>query len=149
MVSQKIFTQNAQETFQLGYQCGKRLNKGGIFCLYGELGSGKTTFVQGLASGLGIKKRIISPTFIFIREYKISPKNFKKKNLQWFYHVDLYRAKTEDDVKILGIRSLFEKEDVVIAIEWPEILQNFLPQKRVEIYFKYIDENKREIRLTE
>ena len=64
----KVFiTKTSKETQKLGYDFGKVLEKGDIVCLYGDLGSGKTTFVQGLAVGLGIKQTIISPTFIIVR----------------------------------------------------------------------------------
>lgn len=149
MVYQKFLTKNAQETFQLGYRLGKKLNKKTILCLYGELGSGKTTFVQGLAAGLGIKKRIISPTFIFIRDYKITTKILGRLRLKRFYHIDLYRVKNKNDIETLGLGSFFKRKDIIIAIEWPEILRNFLPEKRTEVYFKYIDENRREIELIE
>ena len=68
-----FITNSSKETQILAESFVKRLKAGDVLALYGNLGSGKTTFVQGLAKGLGIKKRIISPTFVFVRQYKVSP----------------------------------------------------------------------------
>src|SRR3989304_4088863 len=80
MVSQEFITQNARQTQKLAERFSRKIKAmpagrqgGEVLALYGELGSGKTTFVQGLARGLGIKKRILSPSFTLIRQYKISP----------------------------------------------------------------------------
>lgn len=71
-IKEEIFiTSSYEETQKLGKEFTKKLQGGDIIALYGELGSGKTTFVQGLAKGLGIKRRIISPTFIIIRSYTL------------------------------------------------------------------------------
>ncbi len=85
---QNIFiTNNLRETQKLAENLVKRLKKGDVLTLYGNLGSGKTTFVQGLARGFGIKKRIISPTFIIVRSYELKIKN-PKQNSTLFYHID-------------------------------------------------------------
>lgn len=107
-----------------------------ILCLYGDLGSGKTTFIQGLARGLGIKKRILSPTFIMMREYGN------------FYHVDLYRVEGEKDVEGLGLSEIWSDPENIVAIEWPEKIKKILPQKRMEIYFEYLNENERRITIS-
>lgn len=110
-----------------------------MICLYGDLGAGKTTFVQGLAWGLGIKKRILSPTFIFIRQYKISPGHT-------FYHIDLYRIEKMEDIQGLGLKEILADKNNIIIIEWPEKIKDILPRYAEEIFFKYIDENTREIK---
>jgi tRNA threonylcarbamoyladenosine biosynthesis protein TsaE len=101
------------------------------------LGSGKTTFVQGLAEGLGIKQRIISPTFIIMRSYESGSKNF--------YHVDLYRIESEQDVEGLGLLEFMNDPQNIVVIEWPEKIKNLLPSMRIDIIFNYIDEERREI----
>jgi len=89
--------------------------------LHGELGAGKTTFVQGFVKGLGITERIISPTFIIMRRY-----GYDKKFL---YHIDLYRIETLHDIEGLGIQELFDDtSNPFILIEWPEKLEK-LPKK--------------------
>ena len=106
----KIVTQTVEQTKELGKELAKTLKKGDIICLYGNLGSGKTSFAQGLAEGLGIERRIISPTFIIIRSYKT--KNVK------FYHIDLYRTSTKNDLISLGIDQLLKSSDAILTIEW-------------------------------
>lgn len=118
-----------------------------MIALYGELGSGKTTFVQGLAKGLGVKQRIISPTFIIIRTYKLKSQNSNRKtttqNSKLFYHIDLYRI--VNDIKGLGLEEILENPQNVVAIEWAERLGDLLPKERWDLYFKYLDEEKRKI----
>lgn len=147
MVSQKYITKNAQETFSLGESIGKKIKEGTVFCLYGELGSGKTTFVQGLTSGLKIRKRIISPTFVFVRQYKLRIKSLRPRanNLCLFYHIDLYRVKTLNDAVAIGVGEILKEKGAVVAIEWAEKIKEILPKKRIDIFFKYIDEEKRRI----
>ncbi len=78
--------------------------------LFGNLGSGKTTFVQGLAEGLRIKERIISPTFIIIRQHKLEDGTF--------YHIDLYRVENSRDIEELGLNELVNNPKNIIALEW-------------------------------
>ena len=112
--------------------------------LYGDLGSGKTTFVQGLAKGLGIKRRIISPTFIIVRSYKLG---FKIYDLRFknFYHIDLYRVEGDKDIEGLGLEEIIENPENIVAIEWAEKMGRFLPRKRIDIRFVYLSERKRRI----
>src|SRR3990167_10169634 len=85
----EIFTENANETKKFGREFSAFLKGGETICLSGDLGSGKTTFVQGLAKRFGIE-RIISPTFILMRTYKIDDK-YQKGGIKYLYHLDLYR----------------------------------------------------------
>ncbi len=148
MVMRKIFiTKSGEETQKLGESFLKRLNlvQGStlkntfIFALYGNLGSGKTTFIQGFAKGLGITKRILSPTFILVRNYKIP------KSSSTFYHIDLYRTNDLEDLKGLGLNELFNNPNNIIAIEWAEKMRGLLPKERIDINFEYLEENKRKI----
>src|SRR3989344_70079 len=94
-------TNSFEETQNIAEEFAHTLKGGEVLCLYGDLGYGKTTFIQGLAKGLGLKGRIISPTFIIMRSYeiKLKTKNEKRKttvqNVKNFYHVDLYRISNE------------------------------------------------------
>lgn len=132
-------TNNYEETQKAGEDFGKKLKGGDIVFLYGNLGAGKTTFMQGLAKGLGIIHRIISPTFIIVRSYDV-----KKETINKLYHIDLYRTETRHDVEGIGLLDMLQEKDAVIAIEWPEKFGT-LPDKRYDIHFQTIDENKREI----
>jgi len=149
-MKEEIFlTKSSEETQNLAQKLARKLKRDEVIALFGNLGSGKTTFVQGLARGLGIKQRIISPTFIIIRKYQISnisPRfgeagEFPISN---FYHIDLYRIqKTEG----LGLEEIINSRDGIIAIEWAEKIEKLLPKKRIEIYFENISENERKITL--
>lgn len=134
----------ASETQKLGEQFAQSLQEGTILLLYGDLGSGKTTFVQGLAKGLGIKSRIISPTFIIAREYEVRGKG-KALRVKKFYHLDLYRTQTEGDLKGVGLEEIMSDPEAIVAIEWSEKLGLLVPEKRVEIHFKHLREDKRQI----
>jgi len=136
-MSQVFITNSFTQTQNLGKKFAEKLKTGGILALYGNLGSGKTTFVQGLAKGLGIKQKIISPTFIIIRKYNIRLK-IKDLRINNFYHIDLYRIESEKDVKELGLEEILEDPNNIIAIEWPEKIEKILPKKRVNLYFEYL-----------
>lgn len=136
-------TNNFEETQGLGKAFAKQVQPGDVLLLFGNLGAGKTTFLQGFAKGLGIEKRIISPTFIIIRRYALSEKTF--------YHIDLYRTQTEDNLKGLALPEILQEKDAIVAIEWPEKLGKFMPKnlpagRQVwSLEFETIDENKRSI----
>jgi tRNA threonylcarbamoyladenosine biosynthesis protein TsaE len=135
----KVFVTNScKETQQLGRNFAKTLKEGDIVNLYGDLGSGKTTFAQGLAQGLGIENRIISPTFAIVRYYEL-------KSLERFYHIDLYRVDNERDIESLGIEEILNNKKNIIVIEWAEKLKKYLPQKRIDIEFIYEKDSTRKI----
>ncbi len=103
-----------------------------VICLDGELGSGKTVFVKGFAKALGIEDNITSPTFNIIKEYL--------NGEMPLYHMDVYRL---DEVsEDLGIKDYYNKGGITI-IEWSELIKNDLPEERLEIVFKIVDENTR------
>lgn len=126
-------TTSAQESKKLGAQIGAYLlairsgEESRVVCLYGELGSGKTTLVQGLALGLGITKRLLSPTFIIVRHYDVV------KAQSRLYHVDLYRLQREEDIVSTGVREIFDDPHVFVCVEWPERLGSELPERRIEV----------------
>ena len=103
-----------------------------VICLYGELGSGKTVFTKGFASAMEIDETITSPTFNIIKEYTTGELPL--------YHMDVYRLNEEDDT--IGIKDYFNKGGVTI-IEWADVIKNKLPEKRLDIKFKVIDEDTR------
>ena len=145
-----LVTNSAVETKKFAKEFAKSLSQGDILCLYGNLGSGKTTFVQGLAEGLEIEKRIFSPTFIIVRQYKIKTPHFAKasrgkQNSNFFYHIDLYRIQSKQDLLGVGIDEILKDEKNIVCIEWAEKLSDLIPQKRIDIKFKYLDNDKREI----
>lgn len=140
----EVITQNSEETEKVGFSFAKELHGGDVITLTGDLGFGKTTFVKGLAKGLGVNHRIISPTFILVRKYELKTKN-KNSGIGTLYHVDLYRLEGKSNIESLGLEEIFTDKQAVIMIEWPERMVNLLPKKKYEIKFEYIDENKRKI----
>lgn len=137
----EVITDSAAATQKLGQQLAQRLKGGETIGLVGELGSGKTTFVQGLVKGLGIKKRIISPTFVFIRPYRLFPKPGV------LYHVDLYRIGNLDEVKGLGLEEIWSEPENITVIEWAEKIEKILPKRAIKISFDYLGKGKRRIEI--
>lgn len=138
-----IITTSFEETQQLGKDFAANLKGGEVLALHGDLGSGKTTFVQGLAQELGIAQRIISPTFIIMRSYGIRNQELGIRN---FYHIDLYRIESERDVEGLGLVELMGDPENIVVIEWPEKIENLLPDNRIDVFFEYLGEDKRQIK---
>ncbi len=139
-----MISHGAKQTVLLGYQLGKKLISGGgkrrVICCYGELGSGKTTFIQGLAQGLTLKGPILSSTFIIVRQYQIKTKpNFH------FFHLDLYRLVKKEEIVNLGLKEILTNPYNLVAVEWPEKLQDVLPVSRIEVRIKILTLNQREI----
>src|SRR3990172_7524957 len=115
----KIITKKPEETAAVGEELARYLEgREGprIVCLYGELGSGKTTFAQGFAHGLGITGRLLSPTFIIVRRYRIPRKDFVLN------HVDLYRLQTASELLGIGLPEIFADLASYTVIEWAERL---------------------------
>ena len=104
------------------------------------MGSGKTTFVQGLVKALGIRKKIISPTFILMRTYKAR----KKKML---YHLDLYRLESnfEEEIENLGVKDIWKERKNILVIEWAEKIKDLLPKDAIWIKFEYFIDGQRKI----
>lgn len=116
--------------------------------LSGDLGSGKTTFTQGLAQGLGVKERIVSPTFILMRQHEVKSEKGKVKSL---YHIDLYRLEEglEQEFKNLGIEDIWQKPENIVAIEWAEKVKDLLPDNTVWIRFEDLGGDRRKIEIDE
>lgn len=135
----KFISRSEVDTHKLAEKIAKSIKKGKIIALYGNLGSGKTTFVQGLAKALGIGQRIISPTFVIIRPHKL-------KTNKAFYHMDLYRL-GKADPNNLGLKEIFLEKDAIVAIEWAEKIEKLLPKDTLKIRFKTLSENERELEI--
>ena len=136
----KITTESAEETKEVGGGISPDfLKEGGVIALSGELGAGKTTFVQGFAKGIGVKDRIISPTFVLMRQHQI-PKSEKM-----LYHVDLYRLEGEVNIDELGLKDLFIDPNSIVIIEWAEKIKNLLPKNTTFIELEKLSENSRSI----
>lgn len=140
-----MITHSPEETIKYGRILAKKLKGGEVIGLSGDLGGGKTTFVKGLAQGLGIKETITSPTFVLLKEYKLRPKGHLRGGL--LVHMDAYRVESENDLKSIGIEDYLVRSNVILVIEWAEKIKKYLPKNTIYIKFEFIDENKREIKI--
>lgn len=127
----KFTTHSERDTIELAQNFESEKFPNMIICLNGELGSGKTIFTKGIANALGITETITSPTFTIIKEYNGELP---------LYHMDVYRL--DGNTEGLGIEEYFSKGGVVI-IEWADTIKDILPNERLDIKFKVVDENKR------
>lgn len=112
-----------------------------ILALNGELGAGKTNFVQGFAEGLGIKEIVNSPTFTIFKKYNLK-NNFSFK---YFFHIDCYRLGSVEDLALLGVDKIFSDRRAIVAIEWPDLAFGILPQKIFKINFEISSPGNRRI----
>lgn len=124
-------TKSPKETARVGQKLGDWVGIKGtsVICLYGELGSGKTTFAGGIAKAFGITTRLLSPTFIIVRRYQIP------ETSRFLFHIDLYRIEGEKDLVGLGLTEILADPDSVVVVEWAEKLTKNLPEKRIDVWF--------------
>jgi len=128
----KITMHSELDTIELAQNIESEKFPNMIICLDGDLGSGKTVFTKGLANALGIQDIITSPTFTIIKEYDSGEMPL--------YHMDVYRL--DGNTEGVGIEDYFTKDGIVV-IEWAKTIENILPEERLHIKFKVVDENKR------
>lgn len=122
-----IEAQNAQETYNLGKSLGCRAVSGQIYCLDGELGTGKTVFTQGFAAGLGVKEPVSSPTFTIVQEYT--------DGRLPLYHFDVYRIGDASEMYETGYEEYFFGDGVCV-VEWGGLIAGLLPEETVFIRFE-------------
>ena len=144
-VVEKFLTKSPGETTKLARILAKEIIKSKkvypersrgalIFGLVGELGAGKTTFIQAFAKGLGIKGRLTSPSFVLMKNYKN------------FYHVDCYRVKGPKDILALDFKEIISNPKNIIMIEWAEKIKKILPKNKIWIKFEIISPKERIIK---
>jgi tRNA threonylcarbamoyladenosine biosynthesis protein TsaE len=112
-----------------------------IVCLFGELGSGKTTFVKSVAHHFGIKEDVTSPTFVIQKIYHIPNHPF----FRTLVHIDAYRLQGGGGLKDLRWEDTLKAPDTIIFIEWPENVKTAIPKSTADIYFSHINEGTREV----
>lgn len=117
-------TNSADETFEMAYRVGKSAKQGEIYCLYGDLGVGKTVFAQGFAKGLGVKECINSPTFTIVQVYD--------EGRLPLYHFDVYRIGDEEEMFEIGYEEYFFGNGVCL-IEWAELIKGLLPENIIKV----------------
>ncbi len=105
-----------------------------VLALTGNLGAGKTTFVQGFAGALGIKEKIASPTFVIMKAYSLTPKTSNVKP-RMFVHIDAYRLKSGKDLEALGIHAILRDPHTIVLIEWAERVKRLIPSDAIRLTF--------------
>jgi len=147
MEKQVFLSKNAAQTQKFAAEiarnvCDRPKGKSAvILALEGELGGGKTTFVQGLASVLGIKEKITSPTFVIMRHFNI----LAFKHFNNFYHIDCYRLDNVKDLVDLGFGEIIKDPKNLIVIEWADKVRSLMPKNTVWLKFEWLGENQRKI----
>ncbi len=142
-------TKSAGETQKIAADLAQKISKSKpqkharVFALEGELGAGKTTFIQGFARALKIKQRLTSPTFVLMRHYKLQTTNYSL-----LFHIDAFRLKDWHDLASLGIKDVFADPGNIILIEWAERVRPILPKKHTKIHIDHIDKTTRQISIT-
>ena len=114
-----------------------------VLGLEGDLGGGKTTFLQGFAKGLGIKEKITSPTFVILKRFQFN--NLAIKQFNNFYHIDCYRIKNAKEILELGFKNIILNPQNIVAVEWSKRIKKELPKSTIIIKFDFVGKNKREI----
>jgi len=136
-------TEDYLETQDIGMALAETIeaqDKAIVFGLKGELGAGKTTFLQGFAKGLGIKEKVISPTFLIMNRFDVKKGKFKN-----FYHLDCYRIEKAEEMEKLGFKEIISDPKNIVCIEWPEKIKKILPLDLISIKFKVLEGDNREI----
>jgi tRNA threonylcarbamoyladenosine biosynthesis protein TsaE len=132
----KYISSGPDETERIGFRLGKCLKPGDVVGLYGELGSGKTTMVKGIASAFGIRdKDVASASFTIISEYRSVPA---------FTHIDLYRIEREEEIDEIGLWEHLGGQEIAV-IEWAEKAESGLPRDAIKVRLKSLDNNVRDI----
>jgi tRNA threonylcarbamoyladenosine biosynthesis protein TsaE len=130
-------SRSPEQTRRIGMLLGKLLQAGDVICLQGDLGAGKTTFVQGVAQGWGSLDSVSSPTFILVNVYR-------RRDEARLFHMDAYRLDSSLEAEELDLDSMLDQG--ALLIEWPERIDGLVPGERLWIGFEYVDEEEREMK---
>lgn len=138
-MKKEFLTTSPGQTKRMGKGLAKEILKKGprkkawVIGLVGDLGGGKTTFLQGFAKGLGVREKILSPTFILMRRFKN------------FYHIDCYRIKKSQEILALGFKEIISNPKNIVVIEWAERVRRIMPKGAIWINFEFRDKKTRKI----
>ena len=150
-------TSSPEETIKLGKKIASKFKGGDIVLLHGDLGSGKTTLVKGIAEYFGIEPNdVVSPTFTLMQIYKLNTSTHKPINT--LVHIDTYRLENEDQLIEIGVEDYLGDENTVCLVEWPEKLGTLLEgirsgrtrlglEKIISISIEHTSENERKIKI--
>ena len=134
--SLEFISRSTETTRRVGMRLGSQLNNGDVVCLIGDLGSGKTTLVQGLASGWGSLDEVTSPTFVLVNVYR-------RPDGQRLYHLDAYRLSGAQEAEDLDLETLLESGPLVV--EWADRILEALPPDYLKVSLQYINEDQRDL----
>lgn len=136
----KLVTRGPKKTQKFAARLAREFTRPGlikrgarVIALEGNLGSGKTTFVQGFTRALGIEENVLSPTFVLMKIYKIG----KLQRFKHLIHIDCYRIDSPKDLLRLGFKDLLKDKDAIILIEWADRIRQLLPRSAVWVGFKH------------
>jgi len=145
-MKKEYLTISSSQTKKLGEKLAKEIirkplqKKAFVIGLEGELGGGKTTFLQGFARELGVKEKILSPTFVILKRFEI--KNLRFKN---FFHMDCYRIQKSKEILDLGLKEIISNPRNIVVVEWAGRVKKNMPKDATWIRFKFINEKTRKI----
>lgn len=151
-IQNKYLTKFPSQTKKLGEILAKEVlknkkqKKAFVLGLEGDLGGGKTTFLQGFAKGLGIKEKILSPTFVLMKRFKIYFKSIGNTYVN-FYHIDCYRIKKPKEILDLGFKKIISNPNNIVAVEWSDRIKEILPKNNLILKFEFVNKIKRKIML--
>jgi tRNA threonylcarbamoyladenosine biosynthesis protein TsaE len=128
---------SAEEMHRLGERLARELQVGDVLMLHGDLGAGKTTLTQGIATGLGVEVAVQSPTFTLVREHQ--------GREMMLYHLDLYRLSEPDELEGLGYEVYLDPPDGVSVIEWPERVGDWLPDQFTLVTIDHLGGDRRQV----
>jgi tRNA threonylcarbamoyladenosine biosynthesis protein TsaE len=132
-----FFSRSPEHTRRLGTRLGQALQPGDVICLQGDLGAGKTTFVQGIARGWGSVDSVSSPTFILVNMYRDA-------NQKRLFHMDAYRLDSAPAAEELDLDTMLAEGALII--EWPERMEKLIPAERLWVQLEYINDEEREMK---
>lgn len=135
-------TSSDDQTKEIAINLINSLEAGVTICLIGEMAAGKTTFSQGIGQALNLS-RIVSPTYMIMREYKVEGHKFLKR----LFHLDLYRLHSVEEIKSFDLEEVWSDPSHLVVIEWPEKIIPLLPSKHINVHIKSTGENQREIKI--
>jgi len=132
-----FFSRSPEQTRRVGSRLGGALQAGDVICLQGDLGAGKTTFVQGIAQGWGSVDSVSSPTFILVNMYR-------RADQSQLFHMDAYRLESTPEAEELDLDSMLAQG--ALLIEWPERMNRLIPNERLWVNLEHIEEEEREVK---
>jgi tRNA threonylcarbamoyladenosine biosynthesis protein TsaE len=132
----EFFSRSPEQTRRVGMRLGRLLREGDVVCLQGDLGAGKTTFVQGLAQGWGSLDSVSSPTFILVNIYR-------RADARQFFHLDAYRLDSVPEAEELDVDAMIEQGPLVV--EWPERVGNLIPDEKLWVHFDHMSDEHRQM----